>query len=138
MKRATLFDNVKECDICHRELSDKYPESVCPQCKENELFNKVREYIRAHDVTEYQVAEEFNIPTRKVKGWIKEGRIEYKEFAESKIDKLHCERCGAPITFGIFCQRCYKVENAPKYEFYERTDKESDKMRFLDKEGKKK
>lgn len=133
MRNPYLFDNVKECSVCQKQLPESYQDDKCPQCIENELFNDVREYIRAHDVTEYQVAEEFHIPVRKIRSWIKAGRIEYKEFSNEKLNKLHCIKCGSPISFGQYCQKCYKAANAPKYEYFEKRDKESDRMRFLDK-----
>ena len=95
MDRALLFENVKFCSICRGALPLDYEDELCPACKENQLFSEVKEYIRAGDVTEYQVAEYFNIPRRLVKKWITEGRIEYKE-EEEKLDTLHCAHCGIP------------------------------------------
>ncbi len=107
-----LFDSPKECSDCHRALPADYPDELCPRCKERELFNRVKEYIRANDVTEYMVANEFNIPLSKVKGWIREGRIEYKEIeAAPKIQTMRCKGCGAVIRFGNLCAQCQRKAN---------------------------
>ena len=78
MENTHLFQNSKYCKVCRRALPSDFEAELCPGCEENELFNRVKDFIRSRDVTEYQVADEFGLPLRKVKGWIKEGRIEYK------------------------------------------------------------
>ena len=55
----------KYCKNCGRVLSPTYEAELCPTCEENQLFDKVRDYIRKNDVTEMQVAEHFGIPDRK-------------------------------------------------------------------------
>ena len=52
----------KYCKNCGRVLSPTYEAELCPTCEENQLFDKVRDYIRKNDVTEMQVAEHFGIP----------------------------------------------------------------------------
>lgn len=122
------------CRCCGRVLSPTYEKEYCPMCEENRLFDEVREFIRKNDVTEQQVAAHFGIPQKKVKGWIKEGRIEYKEDGDIKaLVSLRCERCGAPVTFGTLCRKCLKIMNSGKYEYTGNVDKNKDnKMRFLD------
>lgn len=123
----------KYCKNCGRILAPSYQEENCPMCIENLLFDKVREYIRKNDVTEHQVAEHFGIPQRKVKSWIKEGRIEYKENGDIKaLVTLHCENCGAPVKFGTLCTKCLKMMNSAKYEYI--GDEIDTRMRFLDQE----
>lgn len=133
MGNENLFGNLKYCRVCHRPLPMDYETDICIGCEENELFHQVKEFIRSRDVTEYQVAEEFQIPIRKVKNWIKEGRIEYKERKE-KIQSLHCVSCGEPIAFGSYCQKCYKLHHTAKGGVV--AQKGDDRMRFLEK-GKK-
>jgi hypothetical protein len=133
MDNSHLFKNSKYCKICRRPLPSDFEAELCPECEENELFNRVKEFIRSRDVTEYQVADEFGLPLRKVKGWIKEGRIEYKERVE-KIKSLHCLSCGEPITFGSYCQRCFKLQNTAKGGLVASQD--DNRMRFLE-QGKK-
>lgn len=109
MEQANLFENYKYCEVCGRPMALSYEKSVCPQCEEEDLFRRVRDYIRANDVTEYDVAYDFHIPIRKVKKWIQEGRIEYKEGTPVKgIMDVHCKICGKPVTFGTICPECMK------------------------------
>ena len=50
--------------------------------------------------------------TREVKEWIREGRIEYHEVnTASTISGMHCQRCGAPVSFGTLCPNCLKLMN---------------------------
>ncbi len=131
MKQMTLFENYKYCEICRRPLPLTYEDNLCPDCQEMQLFREVKEYIRQNDVTEYDVADHFKIPLFQVKGWIREGRIEYKEDPKvSAIKNIHCQKCGAAISFGTLCPKCLKQVNssghssAPVYD--------SSHMRYLD------
>lgn len=124
-----FFENIKYCQICHRPLSVDFEKEMCPVCEENELFSKVRDFIRSKDVTEYDVVEEFQIPLRKVKNWIKEGRIEYKE-VQHTIKELKCVVCGEAIKFGHYCQKCYKLKNTPKATV--KLQEHEERIRFLD------
>lgn len=113
MEHKRLFDDYKYCEICGVPLPLTYEKSVCPACTEEKLFRDVKEYIRANDVTEYDVAYEFHIPVRKVKKWIQEGRIEYKENNANKgIMDVHCKICGKPVSFGTVCSECLKQSNS--------------------------
>lgn len=134
LEQATLFDNIKFCTVCHRSLPESYEEDMCPLCQENQLFSEVKEYIRSREVTEYQVAEHFNIPQLLVKKWIAEGRVEYKE-QEQRIVNLHCSECGEPITFGTLCQKCYRAKYRTAGGYLTLQVGEKSKMRFLEKDG---
>ena len=87
----------KYCKNCGRVLSPTSEAELCPTCEENQLFDKVRDYIRKNDVTEMQVAEHFGIPQKKVKAWIKEGRIEYKEDGDKRA--LVSIRCARSVSY---------------------------------------
>ena len=101
------------CPQCGRILPASYPNGeICPSCKEMNLFAEVREYIRDNDVNEFEVAIHFNIPRMKVKEWIEEGRIEYKEDGGTRfLSHGHCELCGASIPFGSLCTKCKRKVN---------------------------
>ena len=123
----------RECTCCHKLLPEDYMYSMCPGCKEEELFSRVRDYIRGNEVNEYMVANEFQIPLRKVRGWIKEGRIEYVE-TDTKIVGTKCQRCGKPVTFGMLCPDCMRLLNYSnkKIQLVENPEeRKKDKMRFL-------
>jgi len=136
VERVSLFGNVRFCAICRKALPEYYEDELCPFCKENQLFSEVKEYIRANDVTEYQVAEHFEISQHLVRKWIAEGRIEYKE-QEEKIANLHCSMCGESITFGTLCQKCYreKYHTQSVYAALKEAGEKS-RMRYLEKDGK--
>ncbi|MCR5272668.1 MAG: hypothetical protein K6E13_06775 [Lachnospiraceae bacterium] len=102
----TLFDNLRFCKSCNCQLPMDYPDDLCPNCKEIELFQKVRSYIRENDVTERDVASHFNLPLYKVKTWIREGRIEYKGKMQNIAFNGRCQNCGKPISLGTFCPEC--------------------------------
>lgn len=116
-QEQNLFNNYKYCPICRRPLSLTYEKELCPDCEREQLFRDVKEYIRANDVTEYDVALEFNIPHHQVKQWIREGRIEYKDnhLNTSIHTPKKCVQCGAPVPFdNILCSKCKRQQkNAP-------------------------
>ena len=111
MKAKGLFENIKYCELCRRPLSNDFEGDVCPACEEQALFQEVKTYIRENDVTEYDVAEHFGIPKYRIKQWIREGRIEYKEKELNKHITFHCQKCGAQISFGTLCTKCLKSSN---------------------------
>ncbi len=103
-------ENVRMCINCGRRLVRQAKGDLCPMCAEQELFCKVRDYIRANDVKDYDVAQKFGIPIAKVKEWIRQGRIQYKDDPTMKnvIMGNYCQVCGSPISFGTICTRCMK------------------------------
>lgn len=125
-----LFNNYKYCEECKKPLPLTYMATLCPSCIEQKLFREVKEYIRANDVTEYDVAEHFNIPRHRVKQWIREGRIEYKDDHLNMIS-MYCTKCGAPITFGTLCSKCLRQQGSAGYSAPQNRGEES-RMRFLD------
>ncbi len=132
-----LFEEnrVKRCENCGRSIPNDYPGDICPACKDAVLFSQVRDYVRAYDVNEYDVAEKFDIPVKKVKAWIREGRMEYKEFGSAgAMSGSYCSRCGAQVTFGTLCPKCLKLLNGKKTGTVANPLKnvEKGKMRFID------
>lgn len=127
MNQKNLFDGYKYCEICGKPMAVTYEKDVCPNCVEEQLFHEVRDYIRANDVNEYDVAYEFHISVRKVKKWIQEGRIEYKEGTPVKgIMGVHCKICGKPITFGTICAECMKQSATPSHNTTPSVENDSD------------
>lgn len=131
-QQDNAFNNYKFCEICRRPLPETYEDSLCPDCQKEELFRKVKEYIRENDVTEYDVAYEFNISLHQVKQWIREGRIEYKDkrLNAASNTNLQCSICGAPITFGTVCPKCMKQKMAPSAPSEDSDKKPSSRIRF--------
>lgn len=107
-----LFEKYNQCEFCNRPLPAHYEQKLCPKCLDTKLFRDVKEFIRSNNVNEYEVAEHFSIPLKQVKGWIREGRIEYQDADSAKnITSVTCQRCGAPVSFGTLCPKCLKLLN---------------------------
>lgn len=122
------------CEYCGTPLSKNSEDTVCEVCRDRLLFQEVRDFIRENDVNEFQVANQFNIPLRTVKNWIKEGRIEYKEMPNGEraiISRIGCERCGAPITFGVLCPKCLRLLNKNVHGYTPQAKNDDDRMFFL-------
>jgi len=129
-RKEQLFSNTKLCRSCDKPLPENYEEDICPRCKEIELFAQVRDYIRSNDVTERDVAAHFNLPLQKVKDWIKDGRIEYKDTGSGAIYESFCEICGTGIHMGNLCASCMRTQNRKKNGFVTGRKSESGSMRF--------
>lgn len=130
---GSLFDHgIKSCTECHCDLPQDYKEDVCPACKERLLFSRVKDYIRENDVTEYDVAKEFDIPLFKIKGWIREGRIEYKEIKTPTVKNIHCQKCGKAIRFGSLCTECLRKSNISGSATFQ-SNEDDERFRFLQK-----
>lgn len=76
-KESISYDK-KNCLRCGKLLPKSTEEEYCPSCKEAMLFDEVRDFIRENNVTEREVAEYFHLPKEKVKAWIRDGRVEYR------------------------------------------------------------
>ena len=111
-RKEGMREDLKVCKQCGRYLNKLYNEDICPECKDMNLFSEVKDYIRSNDVRESDVAEHFGIPIRKVRDWIREGRIQYKtEDGKGSIYGVHCQICGKSIDFGNMCSECRKRHN---------------------------
>lgn len=131
-KEKMLFDNLYICKRCKRQLPPTYEEELCPTCINQALFEDVKDYIRANDVNEMNVADHFHIPVSTVKAWIREGRIEYKdENLNKKLVSTFCKVCGKPIQFGTLCVDCAH-KSGMSVTSVDAAKKDSSKMRFLD------
>ncbi len=132
MKQPEELSNYKLCTMCGRTLPISYEKDYCPACEDDVLFKDIREYIRTHDVTEFELAEIFHIPQHKVRKWIKEGRIEYVA-GENKMMNTRCQRCGVPVSFGTLCPNCMRIMNGGKDVAYISSSKKTDsnRMRYL-------
>lgn len=132
-RKELTSEKMKECRICKKYIDKDYPKDICPLCEEMELFSEVKDYIRSNDVRESDVAEHFGIPVRKVRSWIKDGRIQYKGEVGKNISSVYCQICGKPMDFGNLCSDCRKLQGlqvvAKEYELA----RDSHEMHFLGK-----
>ncbi len=127
---------IPTCRICGRRIAEDQESEYCLACQDQMLFAEVRDYIRENDVRDWQVAQHFGIPIARVKKWIRDGRIQYKDeqTARDVIMERYCQVCGKLIDFGSVCTECMQ-----KIKLNERHGSlgaipgmEHDKMHFLD------
>ncbi len=108
--------------------------------KLEEKFDKVKRYIYENkDATLAQISEENEVSVPQLRQWIREERL---SFTSDSVIGLECEKCGAIIKTGRFCDKCKKevannLENAYKHEPKPKQEAKKDsreraKMRFLD------
>ena len=133
--------DIRNCRNCGRLFTDFVGRHLCNECMkaDDELFDRVRDYIRENpDATIFSTSEACEVSEAKIRQWLKEERLEYKEHLGSG---LYCEKCGAPISTGRYCGKCKTAltrefgailrtnEAAVKPEVKKKDD--GSKMRFL-------
>ncbi len=127
---------IPTCRICGRRIPADQESKYCLACQDQQLFTEVRDYIRENDVRDWQVAEHFGIPVARVKKWIKDGRIQYKDeqTARDVIMEQYCQVCGKLLDFGSVCTECaQEIRRNERHGSLGVLKKaESGKMRFLE------
>lgn len=139
---SEFIGNPKSCQRCGRIFNySGFGHLYCPACKkiDDDAFQKVKDYIFENGVaTALEVSEATDISMRHIERYLREGRLEIPEGSPIYIK---CEKCGADIRSGRFCQECatrmsaelrmaldfddYQVGDKPKAK------KQDGKMRFL-------
>lgn len=79
---------------------------ICQNCvkEEEAIFLKVRNYIKEHpNATILEVSTETEVSTKKIYGYLREGRI---EAVNPEGFDLQCDRCGKMIAKGKYCNSC--------------------------------
>lgn len=79
---------------------------LCPHCREKmeAKFQEVKEYIRNNPGVSIQdVSENCDVEPSQIQQWLREERL---ELTEGSSILLNCEKCGAPIRSGRFCEKC--------------------------------
>lgn len=132
---------VRNCKECGKIFNYMEGAPVCPACakKIEEKFEDVKEYIYDNpNASINQVAEDNEISVQQIKRWIREERLAFSDNSEIGIE---CEKCGAMIRTGRFCQACKRrLENTLGSMYQEkrvapqpkRRGSAEGKMRFLD------
>ena len=105
-KMSGGFD-FRNCPVCGR-LFRYAGRNLCPACiaEEEKEYEKVRSYVRDHEganITE--VSEATGVSVEKIIRFLREGKLVAKG-ALAAEGVIACERCGAPIGGGQFCERC--------------------------------
>lgn len=137
-RKGAIIMEIKNCKSCKRIFNYLAGEQVCPSCKDKleQLFQKVKKHIIENPNQNINdVAEDTEVTVKQIKQWVRESRL---SFSDSSLVGLECERCGAIIKTGRFCDKCaggladamsgmYRVEAAAI-----KKEKASAKMRFLE------
>ncbi len=133
---------VKSCRNCRRIFNYVTGPRLCPACKEEleKKFSEVKKYIEEHkNATVNVVSEEMEVSVQQINQWIREERL---SFSEDSAVMIHCEKCGARIRTGRYCDSCKGGLTRELSALYKRDlanvvhdtkKKDDDKMRFLGK-----
>jgi flagellar operon protein (TIGR03826 family) len=101
---------LSNCSNCGR-IFDKRIRDICPACIEEEEkdFLQIKDYLNDHPTAGIkEISEETGITERRGISFFKNGRLlASRRNREHKL--LSCERCGEPIAYGKFCERCQQV-----------------------------
>jgi len=128
------LENVIHCKICKRMFQYVgFGDKICPACKEKdeEDFQRVKTYLRDNPGrTVNQTAEDCDVPTERIRAWLRDERLEFTGTGETG---LTCERCGAPIMSGTICDVCRQTLNKVAGEMQRSVDHKVDKPVVKDK-----
>ncbi len=82
MSKLSDFENPKPryrvCQKCGKPMARGTEGDYCEKCKNEVIYKEVKEYVLNNNVTELEVSDRFNIPLSKVREWIADGRLEYR------------------------------------------------------------
>lgn len=99
---------VRNCRSCRRLFNYLGGPNICPACRDAlELkFVQVRDFIKDNPTKNLQeIADAHEISVNQIRDWVKEGRL---EIVKGGGISLQCEKCGAAITRGRYCDNCKK------------------------------
>ncbi len=98
--------NVRNCRNCGRIFNYVTGSPLCQICRGalEEKFQEVKKYIQEHrGVGIPEVSAACDVEPSQIQQWLREERLEVTE--DSAI-YLNCEKCGAPIRSGKYCDKC--------------------------------
>lgn len=131
---------VRSCRKCRRLFNYLGGSPICPACKEEleKVFYQVKEYIRDNPHASIrEVAEENGVSSSQIQQWVREERLQFS--SDSDI-ALQCEKCGAKIFTGRYCDNCKAnlangltkaFSSDKKPEEPKKPEKTGNKMRFM-------
>lgn len=98
--------NVRNCRKCGRVFNYVVGPILCQQCMEEQekVFQNVKKYVQDHPGADMVVvSQECDVEVSQIRQWIREERL---QFAEDSPIRIACEKCGAMIRSGRFCDQC--------------------------------
>jgi flagellar operon protein (TIGR03826 family) len=99
--------DVRNCRRCGRIYNYIGGAPICQLCKEQDEvdFKNVKEYLYKNPgATLSEVSTVLEISVEKIKGYLKEGRLEIINNEGNMV--LECETCGKAIRTGRYCESC--------------------------------
>lgn len=132
---------IMNCRECRRLFNYIGGQRLCPACKAKleDKFQQVKKYIYENkDAPITQISEENEVSVQQIKQWVREERL---RFSDDSPVGVECERCGAMIHMGKYCDECKKhlatdlglLYKREESEDRVRTERQKARMRFLDK-----
>ncbi len=83
-------------------------EPVCPDCKDalEAKFQEVKKYVQEDKTAPMNdICADCDVDAKVLRQWIREERL---FFSDDSPVKISCEKCGAQISTGRFCDACKK------------------------------
>lgn len=127
---------VENCRSCKRLFNYISGPRICPACRDKleDKFIQVREYVRENPNKNISdISRDMDVSMQQINNWIRQERLVFTEDSDVTIA---CEKCGAAIRTGRYCENCKKkvadqMESLYKGEDPVRRQHEIDKMRHL-------
>lgn len=131
--------DIRNCKNCNK-MFNYIGKPICPTCEKllEDKFQEVKKYVKEHpEAPITMVAEENDVSVNQIKRWVRQERL---AFSDASMVGLECEKCGAMIKTGRFCDNCKTtmtnnlasaIKKKPE-PVIEPKQKESARMRFLD------
>lgn len=101
--------DVRNCRRCGKIYNYIGGMPICPICRELDEsdFKRIKEYLYDNPgATLSEVSTILEISVEKIKGFLKEGRLEIIGTESNMV--LECESCGKSIRTGRLCDECSK------------------------------
>ncbi|NLD49160.1 MAG: MerR family transcriptional regulator [Clostridiaceae bacterium] len=125
--------DVRNCRRCGKIYNHIGRLPICLECRklDDEDFKRVKEYLYDNPGASInQVSVELEISVQRIKGYLKEGRLEIVGEGGNLI--LECESCGRSIRTGRFCNEC---SNGLSSEFKSASEQINKSAQSADKKG---
>ncbi|MDR1689847.1 MAG: MerR family transcriptional regulator [Clostridiales bacterium] len=122
---------MRNCPKCKR-VFNYISSPICPDCeKEEELvFDSVVDYVKNNPESNLaKVSQETGVSAKKLLRYVKEGRL---EISKGMHGEIRCEKCGAPILKGRYCDTCVIAVNQQIDEMFETKKQDTIKMHVMD------
>ncbi len=98
--------STKQCARCRKLFNYFSGPPLCVECRkeDDEDYKIVRDYLYKNPGAKItDVSSETEVSVSKIRRFLKEGRLEIKDLENCFLE---CERCGAPIKSGRYCDKC--------------------------------